>query len=383
MINGKFITYFFGAGASAQAIPTAAQLRDRLWDLKDYLQDNYITINQGALSRLDHHLSEHQVELQMLIDDIDWLRNETNDYETIDVYAKKLYDNRSNLFNKLKMVLTFYFYFEQSITIPSKHSSNNPMKYQKSRDPRYDTLVSQIAKHSFGNIELNDKIKILTWNYDMQIDLAIKNHTDKDISKVKMEYNIYPNQNTYDNNSFNINIEKFCAIKLNGNAYLDNLGYKDDGLAHLMYDHSSQNEQAKLAKALLVYVSMFSKNRSFSVSQFKFFNFAWEEEEKYSGYNKTLTNVKIIAKQTKILIVCGYSFPPFNSSIDIQILNEMWPTEIHIQDENPQIIENRIRDLNPKFNTDGDKDYPKIKFKYIPKDGNFSFPSLHYNNLNS
>jgi hypothetical protein len=57
MINGKFITYFFGAGASAQAIPTAAQLRDRLWDLKDYLQDNYITINQGALSRLDHHLS--------------------------------------------------------------------------------------------------------------------------------------------------------------------------------------------------------------------------------------------------------------------------------------------------------------------------------------
>ena len=43
------------------------------------------------------------------------------------------------------------------------------------------------------------------------------------------------------------------------------------------------------------YVSMFSKNRSFSVSQFKFFNFAWEEEEKYSGYNKTLTNVKIIA----------------------------------------------------------------------------------------
>lgn len=378
MSDRKYITYFFGAGASAQAIPVASQLRARLSDLKDYLQDNYITINEGALSRLDYNLSNHQVELKMLVDDIDWLINETKEYETIDVYAKKLYDNRSNLLNKLKMVLTFYFYFEQCINIPSKNSTKGPLQFQRIRDPRYDSLVSQIAKNSFGDIKLNDKIKILTWNYDMQIDLAIKNHTDKDISKVKIEYNIYPNQNTYDDSKFNINTENFCVIKLNGNAYLDHLGYKDDGIAHIMYDETNQNEQSKIAKALLVYVSMFSNNRSLSVSQFKFFNFAWEDEEKYTGYSKTLDSVKAIANQTKILIVCGYSFPPFNSIIDMQILNEMWPAEIHIQDEKPQIIENRIRELNPKFNSDGDKSFPKIKFKYINKDENFSFPSLHY-----
>jgi hypothetical protein len=123
---------------------------------------------------------------------------------------------------------------------------------------------------------------------------------------------------------------------------------------------------------------MFSNNRSLSVSQFKFFNFAWEDEEKYTGYSKTLDSVKAIANQTKILRVCGYSFPPFNSIIDMKILNEMWPAEIHIQDEKPQIIENRIRELNPEFNSDGDKSFPKIKFKYINKDENFSFPSLHY-----
>jgi hypothetical protein len=34
MSDRKYITYFFGAGASAQAIPVASQLRVRLGDLK-------------------------------------------------------------------------------------------------------------------------------------------------------------------------------------------------------------------------------------------------------------------------------------------------------------------------------------------------------------
>jgi hypothetical protein len=380
MEDRNYITYLFGAGASAQAIPVASQLRDRLIDLKDYLQNNYISVNHGTLSSFHPDIRNYQVELQMLIGDIDWLINESKEYQTIDVFAKQLYDNESTLLSKLKMVLTFYFYFEQIISIPTKNNSTDPLRFQKINDPRYDTLISQIAKKDSGNIILNSKIKILTWNYDMQIDLAIKKHTYKDISTVKKEYNIYPNLNTYNNSEkFNINVDEFCAVKLNGNAYLDNLGYENDGLSQRLYDENNDNNvQAKIAKALLVYVLKFSKRKNFNIDQFKFFNFSWEEDGKYTGFDNTFGYVKKIANQTKILVVCGYSFPPFNSYFDMQILNEMWPTEIHIQDENPQVIEERIRDLNPRFDSDGDKDYPKIRFKHISKDGHFSFPSLYY-----
>ena len=91
--------------------------------------------------------------------------------------------------------------------------------------------------------------------------------------------------------------------------------------------------------------------------------------------------MKEIANRTKILVISGYSFPTFNNLIDIQILNEMWPLEIYIQDENPTKIENRIKELMPNFNHSGDKAYRKIIFKHIGIDENFPLPTRHYHQI--
>jgi hypothetical protein len=378
----NFITYLFGAGASAQTIPVTSQLKIRLNDLKVYLQSNFVTINQGALSQLHHHLREHQAELEKFISDIDWLLKETEDYDTIDVYAKNLYDRGSHTLNRLKMVLTFYFYFEQIVTFPSIISSEETEKYKKKIDSRYDNLLSQIADGQSVDIVFGEKIKILTWNYDMQIDMAIKKYTKKDIGSVKKDYHIYPNMNSYnDNDKFKVDVDKFCTIKLNGNAYFDNLGYNDSSLSHLLYDQTDNNLQTKIVKALLVYVSLFSRSDNHNSDNFNFFNFSWEKNGKYTGFNRTFEYVKEIANRTKILVISGYSFPTFNNLIDIQILNEMWPLEIYIQDENPTKIENRIKELMPNFNHSGDKAYPKIIFKHIGIDENFPLPTRHYHQI--
>lgn len=379
MAEKKFITYLLGAGASAKTIPVASQLKLRLNDLKVYLQTNFVTINQGALSQLHNQLREHQAVLEKFISDIDWLLTETEEYDTIDVFAKNLYDNGSRSLNRLKMVLTFYFYFEQIVTFPSITSPEDTEKYKKKIDSRYDNLLSQIADGQSGNIVFGDKIKILTWNYDMQIDMAIKKYTNKNIVSVKKDYNIYPNINSYnDNEKFKVDVDNFCTIKLNGNAFFDDLGYDDSSLSHHLYDETDDNLQSKIANALLVYVSMFSRSGNYNSDNFKFFNFSWEKNGRYTGFNRTFDYVKEIASQTKVLVISGYSFPTFNNITDIQILNEMWPLEIYIQDENPSKIENRIRELMPKFNHTGDKSYPEIKFKHVGIDEHFPFPTRHY-----
>lgn len=382
MNNKKFITYLFGAGASAQAIPVASHLKKRLKDLKVYLQANFITINEGALSRLNHILRENQSAMQDFISDLDWLITVTENYDTIDVYAKYLYDHEDSLLNRLKMVLVFYFYFEQIVTFPSTISNEETEKYKNRLDSRYYNLLSQIAEGKNGEIEFGEKIKLLTWNYDMQIDMSIMKYTRNDIQTVKRKYHIYPNNNSYnDNEKFNLNTNKFCTIKLNGNAFFDNLGYNDLSKSHLLYDMESEDLQSKIATALLAYISMFSENTNRSSDNFKFFNFSWEKNGKYTGFERTFNHVREIAKQTKILVISGYSFPIFNSLIDMQILAEMWPLEIHIQDANPSKIEKRIRDLMPKFNHVGDKTYPKIEFKYYDINEQFPFPSIHYHDI--
>ena len=180
------------------------------------------------------------------------------------------------------MVLTFYFYFEQIVTFPSIISSEETEKYKKKIDSRYDNLLSQIADGQSVDIVFGENIKILTWNYDMQIDMAIKKYTKKDIGSVKKDYHIYPNMNSYnDNDKFKVDVDKFCTIKLNGNAYFDNLGYNDSSLSHLLYDETDNNLQTKIVKALLVYVSLFSRSGNHNSDNFNFFNFSWKKRKIY------------------------------------------------------------------------------------------------------
>lgn len=79
----------------------------------------------------------------------------------------------------------------------------------------------------------------------------------------------------------------------------------------------------------------------------KHFNFAWENDSryfhKYSGHAKNIETAEMIAAETEILVVIGYSFPVFNREIDVLIFNRMRNLKkVYIQDKNPDRIKSTM-----------------------------------------
>ena len=137
-------TYLIGAGASANVLPVVNQFAKRI---KTFRREFHTELkNLKILMHWDPYLDE----LQALI-------SESEKFGTIDTLAKYYYlKDKSKLF-KLKKILSTYFVLEQSIL--------------KKQDNRYLIFLTTIM----NGIKLPKKIKLLTWNYDFQFELAATN----------------------------------------------------------------------------------------------------------------------------------------------------------------------------------------------------------------
>ncbi len=372
------ITYYFGAGASAQAIPTIEGLRDRFIDLihqlKKYLDNNH---NSESRKSICEHIWNHQKSLNHVINDLLWLHIESENHQTVDTLARKFYvqDDIQSL-KRLKRALITYFYFEQNIQFPSsKEESSNDIIFKDKIDKRYDSLIATICdKDDTGNVVMKKNVKLITWNYDIQIDLCLMNYSKKSIGETKNVYNIHPNLNSYNKlNETLFDINRFGVLKLNGNAFFDANHIKANHLNLNLYDTEQDHEKIDsiIGKYLLCFNTRFPNGELPNDDCFKYFNFAWEklETEKYTGYSSVVKTAIELAAQTDILIIVGYSFPFFNSEIDRAILENMTPKKIIIQDKDPDGIESKLKALIPKFKIPLGISYHFTKFqidKYFP-----------------
>ena len=85
--------------------------------------------------------------IKRLINDLQWLANESYQHATIDTFAKKLHlTNQKEKFIKLEKLLSIFFIIEQHLN---------------KIDGRYDTFLANILNNK---IEIPDNISILTWN---------------------------------------------------------------------------------------------------------------------------------------------------------------------------------------------------------------------------
>lgn len=220
------ITYFFGAGASYHAIPTIDGLSNRLENLVKYLNDKKEIIEgENPKSFLPDTIINNKQTLIDIIEELKWLLKESDNHQTVDTLAKKFYIlSDDDSLCRLKRALMVYFFFEQNISL--SNYSEKPNQHKSLTDKRYDNLIASIAGKGKNGIELKGHIKFITWNYDLQIDLAVRNYFNskfQTINKIKNEINIHPNQNSYNlPNGELIDRNKFAAFKLNGNAFLDN-----------------------------------------------------------------------------------------------------------------------------------------------------------------
>lgn len=361
MINRNQITYFFGAGASFHAIPTIDRLNNRIENLITYLTDKKETAeNENSNILLDSNIKENINILINIIEELEWLSYESEYHQTVDTLAKKFYvqkDDKS--LYRLKRALMIYFFFEQNIRFPNYSDIKN--EHESLLDKRYDNLIASIVEREESRVRFKENIKIITWNYDLQIDFAVKNYfigKSSTINSIKNESNIHPNQNSYNKGLENV-LDKFAVLKLNGNAFLDstfkNSNYGGMTINDYKFRNNDIDDNYILGMFLIDYKSIFLNGINSNNEVYKYFNFAWEREDKYMGYKSLMSQAIKIMEATKILIIVGYSFPYFNSEIDKQLFSKCYPKEIIIQDLEPEKIKERLTFLLPKDATSNER----------------------------
>lgn len=283
----KKITYLLGAGASANALPLIKHNPDANTlglpqELKAFVQKHtstFLTSNKDWDYR----------NIDVLKDIID----QCIEFGTPDLYAKFLLETGDNdSYQFLKTLLSVYFKYKQEI--------------EQCFDFRALTFLTTICQ----NKKIPPNIKILTWNYDSQIEMAasrLRPVTSQKHEKID-GFTCWPN--TRDGY---VTQENPFILHLNG-------------IAGATYSQKN-------------FYDLIERNYDFTSCENKelLLSFAWEDEtnsEKKIFNEQRLTVAKEIAYESKILVIIGYSFPFFNRNIDKEIMNAMIPNldKIYFQD---------------------------------------------------
>jgi hypothetical protein len=346
------ITYLFGAGASANVIPVVNNMKTRFQEIITYLTANKRSkFNDGAYETFPEKFRTYNHLLDSMIDDLEWLAKECYRHQTIDTLAKKYYLTGNDDLLRLKKTLIIYFTIEQLLGIPS--SPLGEYTFNKSAELRYDSFfASVLQKEEDNSISVKNNLKILTWNYDLQIELALKNYIDKPISRIKELYNIYPNNQTISSDEqIIIPKDAFSALKINGNALLSNPTIIDEYNVKSVFDNHNKfmSQRTLLGEILEEYSLVSTMNSGKNLKEsLLYFNFSWESDtsftNKYKSYDYHIRAAEQIARQTKYLVIVGYSFPVFNREIDQTIIDSMQKLEkVYIQDPRCETIQSTFR----------------------------------------
>lgn len=241
-----------------------------------------------------------------LIKGFEWLLNESSRHATIDTFAKKLYlKNDIDNYGRLKFLLSSFFILEQKM---------HPY------DKRYDTFLANILNK---DLALPNDIFLMTWNYDVQLDMAYREYNEVGLPMVAP-----PETRRIDINS--------RVFKINGSANYYGQSHQDT----LVF---SRTNLSVLINLILVQLS-FATKEGFYNSGTTDLLFAWEKN-KFDEISKLLYD-KI--SDAEVLVIIGYTFPFFNREIDREVFSHMPNLErIYVQDPNAEKVKISLKSILP------------------------------------
>lgn len=311
------ISYLFGAGASAQALPTIKKLPERIKFVREYINKQCLYEPDETFSPTKEYTFKKYEAKQYVLDLLDKLFLQSSSHSTVDTYAKKLnISGQSQEINELIFSLALYFNIEQKIS---------------GLDPRYDTfLVSILNSHSYS---FPDNLKFLSWNYDLQMEAAHEKITNT--GSLDLTFYLFNS----DRNDFKK--DKFTSVKLNGSSNI--LGQFRDSFP-LVKNILSNTFVKEDLDFPLQYAFLHLKQRLRVYQGRVSLNFAWYHDREI--VNKVIENYN----ETDILVVIGYSFPFFNREVDRRIIRAMTNLKkIYIQDCVPENIKSRFLSILPDW----------------------------------
>jgi hypothetical protein len=328
-------TYFLGAGASAGTVRKDEQVehqttgipivKNTFISFASFKQQIRYLLGNNRLGLVGSEITDEAIKKEFLFYEyiID-IENELKYHGTFDTIARKYWlMGKKKELNRLKFIMNTFFTWLQS---------------SKGIDKRYDKFLSIVLNKSLDNANLPSELKFITWNYDIQFELAMLPYTNDigvfDVLCNKMGVIPYLDNddplNNYDSNRFHF-------VKLNGIAgvfdlqnsmrSIYDLGINSSEDISLLKDRMNNFNLNKLIEFLLTNQDNIN-DYYIGTLQFAF--------ENSSRQKKSLEAAKQIMRETTKLIVIGYSFPYFNREIDVAILKELpEDAEIVIEDVNP------------------------------------------------
>lgn len=302
------ITYYLGAGASYYSVPIIKDLQKQLGELPiqisaynqlEKLFDDEFNDNRNINKKLSD-LIPHNIFSYLLIE-LAKLSERSVKYSTIDTFAFYCKHQDPQYYILIKNLLNVFFTLWQA-RVNHDIKSENPFTWEEI-DPRYIGLISAIFRKE-GGLMISENVNFVTWNYDTQLEKAIKLFTKKEESLMQIceTAQVYPI----------CDIDKSKIIHLNGisgfyqnnneEIKMLNQGFEKDILSH--FD--------ELVKS---YKDLTSVQEDTSLIQF-----SWDED---MPYNKAINRSRDILSESDYVVIIGYSFPLFNRAADIAMLKNL------------------------------------------------------------
>ena len=241
---------------------------------------------------------------------------------TIDTYAKKLVlKKRQDKFKELEQLLALFFIYLQLQNYP---------------DTRYDTFLANILE---PNLHFPQNIRVISWNYDSQFEIAYSEYDEKGELRVGAK-----------NTRFNVDYE---IIKINGTATFDN----QISIATLrkeiwekiwaIKDEPDRSVQLQRDQTWVLYFVYLYQLYMVGKKDNTHLSFAFDSSE---PSEKILNRIDKIISQTDALVIIGYTFPFFNREIDRKMLQNLKPeAKVYIQDKYPNRIKQNFKAVKPEI----------------------------------
>jgi len=292
--------YLLGAGASCNVLPVNENFPEKMDQfLSDY---NKFREDVNRQKPSDPKISTEPLKYEEHFkQSMTWLMTEAKNHVSVDTFAKMLYlTNDFNGLNRLKATLATYLVMAQAM-----HGT----------DLRYDGFFATILQYSgsIGTPVIPDHIRIITWNYDIQLEKGFYRYL-KNVKEDTRKFQLY---NTFNRNPHIKRINGLAWVPMP--TYPKRDQYAEAALRPLSID------------TVLIALERYSTFKA-NAAEFHFdIQFAWEQDREQ--FESSMTPA---IKDTTILIDIGYSFPFFDREIDRILLNCMSNLKkIYIQVKKP------------------------------------------------